>query len=117
MVDIKTAVSRWSYFSFSGPTPTSSPHNKTELSMQTTIVAVVLCCLLVALIALIIKKWIRSNQKRTEKADFDFRDPETASVSDMTVSLHRESCFPWCKPENIPLLSKVQNGNYSPNSL
>ena len=65
---------------------------------------------------IVVRKWIYTGREKTERADFDFRDEDTASLS--SVDLYgKHSCFPRCggwgsctRQECVPL--RIQAGDY-----
>lgn len=81
--------------------------------MAALLVSSFIVSVLLIFIVVVVRKHIYSRRKKTEKADFDFRDEYTSSLS--YVDLYgRHSCFPgWgscTKQENIPLC--IQAADY-----
>lgn len=91
-------------------------HNHRRTSLTGIIVALfVLCILLIVVAVIVARKWIYSKKKKTEKADFEFRDLDALSVS--SVELYgKKTCFGRCgsiwssrkAEESMPLFRDTQ---------
>ena len=101
--------------SFLGDIPVPK-HNRRRTSLTGIIIALfVLCILLIVVAVIVARKWIYGKRKKTEKADFEFRDLDALSVS--SVELYgRKACFGRCgsiwssrkAEERMPLFRDTQ---------
>ena len=91
-------------------------HNHRRTSLTGIIIALFVLCILSIVVAVIVaRKWIYSKRKKTEKADFEFRDLDALSVS--SVELYgKKTCFGRCgsiwssrkAEERMPLFRDTQ---------
>ena len=72
--------------------------------------------LLITVIVIVVRKWMYKRREKTEKADFDFRDEDIASLSSVDL-FDKHTCLPKCRlwgscsrPEYVPL--RIQAGDY-----
>lgn len=98
-----------------------SKHSTGKISAGTLVSLFVAILLLITVVVIVVRKWIYTGREKTERADFDFRDEDTASLS--SVDLYgKHSCFPRCgvwgsctRQECVPL--RNQAGDYKPYTL
>jgi len=96
----------------SGPAQQSTGKNSAGVFVSL-FVAILLIIVVMVIVA---RKWIYTRREKSEKADFDFRDEDTASLSSLDL-YGKRSCFPRCKllgsctrKEYVPL--RIQAGEY-----
>lgn len=96
----------------SGPAQQSTGKNSAGMFVSL-FVAIFLIIIVMVIVA---RKWIYTRREKSEKADFDFRDEDTASLSSLDL-YGKRSCFPSCKllgsctrKEYVPL--RIQAGEY-----
>ncbi|KAL9956485.1 hypothetical protein ACROYT_G037966 [Oculina patagonica] len=97
------------------------PKHSTGKNTAGVLVPVIIVCFLLIFIVVVVRKWVYSRREKTEKADFDFRDEDTSSLS--SVDLYgKSSCFRKCgiwgsckSQESVPL--RIQAADYKLYSL
>ena len=96
----------------SGPAQHSDGKNSAGVFVSLFVVIL----LIIIVMVIVARKWIYTRRENSEKADFDFRDEDTASLSSLDL-YGKRSCFPKCKlwgsstrKEYVPL--RIQAGEY-----
>lgn len=97
------------------PQPTCKPSTGTS-SAGMFVSLFIVSFLLITVIVIVVRKWMYKRREKTEKADFDFRDEDIASLSSVDL-FGKHTCFPKCRlwgscsrPEYVPL--QIQAGGY-----
>lgn len=103
-----------------GP-PAPRPH--AGHSSASVVLPVILCIVAIIILAILIKKWLSHEKRHIEKADFDFRDEDSRSISSVDIQVGHGCLlcriFGTCsrKRECMPLLANFGVGKHTSSDL
>jgi len=96
--------------------PAGKHSNTGKMSPGALVSLIIAVFLLIVVMVMVVRKWIYTGREHAERADFDFRDEDTASLSSVDL-FGRHFCFPRCgvwgsctRHEYVPL--RIQAGDY-----